>query len=172
MPREISAPVRRRLEQPSTNEYLVVLLEITHASLAIPIRVANDIVSYVYNGGTYLGFPFEIELVGDVEKVPRGRIRIQNVDRRVGEAIRELTSSPNLTITILASSDFDTAVAADGTRSAIGTPIVEYQANHLIFGNISIDAMAISGEIISYDFSNEPWPAVRTTAERLPGLDP
>jgi hypothetical protein len=171
MPRSISATLRRDLEEPRSNEYLVILLEITHPSLAIPIRVANDVVAYVYESNTYLGFPFEFELLGDGTQVPRGRIRIQNVDRQIGEAVLELISPPELTITILASSDFTQALS-DGKRMPIDTPIVEYQASHLVFGNISVDALSISGEIVSFDMGTEPWPAVRTTADRLPGLDP
>ena len=171
MPRAISTTLRRNLEEPSSNEYLIILLEISHQSLATPIRVANDVVPYVYEDNTYLGFPFEIELLGDIAQTPRGRIRIQNVDQEIGEAVLELTDPPELSITILAASDFSETLT-DGKREPVGTPIIEYQALHLIFGNISVDAMSISGDIASFDMGNEPWPAIRATADRLPGLDP
>src|SRR5262245_51376559 len=174
MPREISTAFRRELEEPRSTELVVILLEISHPSLAVPIRVANDTVHYLYNGNTYIGFPFEIDLLGDDEQIPRGQLKIQNVDRQIGEAILELTTPPSLTITIVAGSDFGETSAADHYQAVplVDEPGIEYQATHLMFGNIQVDAMAVVGEIKSFEVSSEPWPAIRTTAERLPGLDP
>lgn len=205
MPRTLSQSFRRDLEEPRSNEMLVVLLTIEDPTLADPIRVANDVVNYNYNGDTYIGYPFEFELVDDSAsgRIPTGRVRIQNVDRQISEAIINLTQSPTVTITILASADFD-VVDADGVRSpeqlagsfllmsagaghildtsgdevsvSGGTqtvvPTVEYQATNLMFQNISVNAMEISADLTSFDMTSEPWPAIRTTTDRLPGLDP
>lgn len=207
MPRAFSSSFRRDLEEPRSNEMLIILLRIEDPTIANPILVANDTVSYIYNGETYLGFPFEFELIDDSAsgRIPTGRIRIQNVDRQIGEAIVNLTQSPALTIIILASADFSNAVDENGARSprlatepsfllmsagagkvlsasgiALGlssseatiVPTVEYEATNLMFTNISVNAMEVTGEIISFDMTNEPWPAIRTTTDRLPGLDP
>ncbi len=174
MPREISTSLRRALEEPRSAEYVVILIEITHQTLATPIRVANDVVDYVYLGNTFIGFPFEIELVSDSARTPRGSLRIQNVDRRISEAVLELTTPPQLSIILFAQSDFEEIEPGGRTRlPPTGTePTPEYQADHLILGTITIDASMVSGEILSFDMSNEPWPAIRATAERLPGLDP
>lgn len=175
MPRALSQTFRRELEEPRSAETLVVLLIIEDPTLVDPIRVANDVVNYNYNGDTYLGFPFEFELVDDSAsgRIPTGRIRIQNVDRQIGEAIVNLTQSPTLTITILASSDFSTVLSgADERFPIVDEPVVEYQATNLMFTNISVNAMEISADLVSFDMTSEPWPAVRTTADRLPGLDP
>lgn len=171
MPRTLSSSLRRALEEPRSSEYVVILLDIDHETLAEPIRVANDVVAYVYEGNTYLGFPFEIEVLTDSRQVPRGQLRIQNVDRRIGEAIVNLVTPPTLTITLLANSDFYD-VLQDGKRLPISTPVIEYQATNLVFGSITVDVQAIVGDILSFDMSNEPWPAIRSTADRLPGLDP
>lgn len=204
MPRALSQNFRRDLEEPRSNEMLVILLAIADPTLAEPILVANDVVSYNYNGAIYLGFPFEFELIDDSSsgRIPTGRIRIQNVDRQIGEAVLNLTQSPTVTITILASSDFGN-IDSDGVRSPrflsssslllagggshilLSTgglvelsgssevvPTVEYEASNLMFTNISINAMEVTAELISFDMTSEPWPAVRTTTDRLPGLDP
>lgn len=175
MPRALSQTFRRELEEPRSAEFLVVLLTIEAPTLADPIRVANDTVNYNYNGDTYLGFPFEFELVDDSAsgRIPTGRIRIQNVDRQIGEAIVNLTQSPSVTITILASADFADTLSGDDERFPIvDEPVIEYQATNLMFTNISVNAMEITSELISFDMTSEPWPAVRTTTDRLPGLDP
>lgn len=173
MPRSISTSLRRALEEPRSQEYVAILLEITHPQLINTIRIANDVVDYEYAGNYYIGFPFEIDLVGDNARTPRGQLRIQNVDRRIGEAVLELVTPPGLSIMLFAQSDFhDTESGNDRLRVAISGIVPEYEAHHLVFGNVGGDATAISGDIISYDMSNEPWPGIRTTAERLPGLDP
>ena len=128
MPRIISPSFRRSLEEPRSADYPIVLLEITHPSLTQPIRVANDIVSYIFEGDTYIGFPFEFEIVGDTDQVPRGQLRIQNVDRRLSEAILELTSPPRVDLLIFASSDFsDTLV--DGCRTYLEDPAEGFAAD-------------------------------------------
>lgn len=175
--RQLSPNLRRALEEPRSQEYVVVLLRIEHETIANPILVANDVINYVYNGETYFGFPFEIELVGDGAQVPRGQLRIQNVDRQIGEAVLNLTTPPRLSILLFAQSDFAEAQAVgDGvyedTRFENEGITPEYEANHLIFGSISVNAMDVTGEIVSFDMSNEPWPALRSTADRLPGLEP
>lgn len=172
MPRSLTPALRRAIEEPRSDELLVVMLEIEHVSINPPIRVANDVVSYSYQGNVYIGFPFEIEIISDSAQVPRGNIRIQNVDQRMSEAIRELTEPPRLSILIFASSDFGELDEEDGVRYADDDAEPEYEARHLIFGNASVDVMTISGEIVSFDMTNEPWPAPRSTADRLPGLDP
>jgi uncharacterized protein DUF1833 len=175
MPRTVSSSLRRELEEPRSAEFLVILLTIEDPTLASPIRVANDVINYNYNGDTYFGFPFEFELVDDSAsgRIPTARIRIQNVDRQIGEAIVNLTQSPVITITMLASSDFATTLSGDDARFPIvDTPVVEYQATNLMFTNISVNAMEVTAELISFDMTSEPWPAIRTTADRLPGLDP
>lgn len=173
MTRVISAELRRALEEPRSAEYVVVLLEITHQLLGQPIRVANDTVSYNFEGNSYVGFPFELEIVTDSNSVPRGQLSIQNVDRRIGEAVVNLTSPPSVRIILLANADFENTLNADNEREPVSDEIEpEYEALGLVFGNISVDAMTVSGELLSYDMSNEPWPAIRSTADRLPGLDP
>ena len=174
----IDADLRQALEEPRSQEYVVVLLRITHETLSLPILVANDVVNYVVGGETYQGFPFNMELIGDTSQVPRGQIQIQNVDRRISEAILKLTTPPRISILMFAQSDFsetmsDSPGKVEDTRYELQentTP--EYEAHHLIFGNITVDAMQVSGEITSFDMTNEPWPAIRSTADRLPGLDP
>ena len=171
MPRVISTDLRRALEEPRSNEYIVILLEITHPQISQPIRVANDVVDYRYDSNLYIGFPFIIEVVTDNERVPRGQLSIQNVDQRISDAIIDLTTPPKLRIICFANSDFTDEIV-DGARNAVGVITPEYEANHLVFNSISIDAMKISGDITSFDMASEPWPAIRSTADRLPGLDP
>lgn len=169
--RDFSQSFRAGFEDPNSPDLIVVLLTLTAG--ASVLRVANDVVDYVYGGETYLGFPFQFELLTDSDRPPRGQLSVQNVDQRIGQAIQALSEAPAMEITVLADQDFGAAALVDGvkTRTEIGTPVVEYQASSLVLRNISVDAIAVTGEIQTYDYTSEPWPRIRTTPELLPGLE-
>lgn len=169
MPRSISQSLRNELEASSSSDYIVLLLEITHSTLSTPIRVANDLVDYYFNGNAYVGYPFMLEIMSDDDRPPRGRLSIQNVDQRIGEAVRGITTPLGIQLTALAQSDY--AAPIDGLRSPVGTPTVEYVAAGLLLREVSVDAIAVQGELTTYDISSEPWPAVRSTPDLLPGLE-
>lgn len=167
MTRSISDALLAEMVQPQSGVLLLQFAEISHPSLALPIRVVSDVKDYVWGGETYSGVPFRLELLSDGERPPRGAITIQNVDRRIGEMARALATPPHLTITLLSSDDFD--LTAD-PRTETGTATVEYQASHLRLKKIRADAIAVQAEIMSFDPSAEPWPQTRATKDRLPGL--
>ena len=167
MPRSLTAPFRYSLERQETGEALIVFVTITHPDLPAAIRVANDAVDYVCNGDTYIGFPFDISLISDGDKPPSARLTVQNVDRRLGEAVRDLASPPRLRIDLLAASDFDET--ADPRVPAAGEPSAEYTAASLFLSNVRGDAF-LDGEITGWNYLQEVWPGIRATQNRLPGL--
>ena len=156
MPRSISQLLLQELYAPRTGEIPLLFLELDHSEIIDPIRVVNDIKDYVYLTNTYIGCPFNFNLMSDDEtRQPRAQISIQNVDRTICN-------------TILASNQFD--LTAD-PRTEISSPsVIEYEADFLTIKNISVSVAAITGTIESFDFTREPWPFVRATKERLPGL--
>lgn len=169
MPRLIPAVIRREIEAQESGLFLLALVEITHPDLLAPIRVANDIVDYLLSGNRYVGMPFELDHITDGDRPPSGRLRVQNVDQRIGEWVLSLSSPPRLRIDIYSGDDFG-ALDESKTRTAIGTPSPFYSARHLRLRNVSVDAVAVSGEIGSWDPGREPWPSIRATKDRLPGL--
>lgn len=167
MPRSISAELKAELLQPQTGTLVLLFATITHPSLALPIRVVNDVKDYVYGGETFAGFPFSLTLLTDGEGPPTGAITIQNVDRRVGGTVLALRSPPRLKLEVLSSTDFD--MDAD-PRVPLGTPVVEYEADWLYMRNIRADSTAIQAELSSLDPVSVPWPAIRSVKNRLPAL--
>lgn len=172
MPRTLSVDFRNSLETVTSDEMALVFATVTHSSLLVPIRAVNDVVDYIYGGERYFGVPFEIVLLSDDDNPPTARIRIQNVDQIIGNALLDIPSSPMLTLTILALSDFGAVATVDDrrTRTEVGTPTVEMTASHLRLDHVTIDAVMVEAEIKSYDVVNEPYPSVRATHDRLPGL--
>ncbi len=166
--RTLSTAFRTSLEASANPDAVMVFATITHATLADPIRVVNDIVDYQWQGNRFTGVPFMIELLSDTDAPPTAKSRMQNVNGVIGQAVLGLVSSPRIQLDILASSDF--ADPVDNLRVEIGSPTAEYSAPRLRLRNVSGDAMMVEGELYSFDLSREPYPVIRTTKDRLPGL--
>jgi len=160
---------RRRLESLFTDRAILCFLTIDHDTLTDPIRVVWDSVDYSYNGYTWTGFPFEITPLSDDENTPRCQLQLQNVDPRIGDSIRQLESAPRLKIEFLESTDFN-IVASPRLAVSSPTPTVLYSADKLFLVNVSIDALAITGDIMGWDFGQRVWPGTRARQDLLPGL--
>lgn len=75
---------RRNLLATSADEPFLVLLEITHPDLEVPVRVANDTVNITARGNEYVACPFELVLPDDVaEQVPKAQLRVDNIGREL-----------------------------------------------------------------------------------------
>lgn len=165
--RAIPTTFRAALEDPFNDDPPLVFLTLDHADFAVPIRVVWDVEDYTLSGDRYIGFPFEIVLPTDTDDAPRGRITIQNVDRSVGEAVRNLSGPPSVVIQIYMASDFDLSVVP---RVALGIPQLCYIASSLYFRNVTVDVISASGDLTSWDYVNQPWPSKFATQGLLPPL--
>lgn len=174
MPRALSAGFAEDLAAETSGDIHLFFLTISHPALGDPIRVVSDVVDYIRDGQRWTGCPFSLDLPTDDERAPRAKIGLQNVDRRIGAALLDpaLGTSPELMIELLSSADFAEPALIDGimTRAEAVTPSVEYAAPALRLRNTSGDVGSISADIGSYDLTGQPWPRIRTTADRCPGV--
>lgn len=179
--RAITTSFRNGLQASSSEELVLVFVTVTHTDLVTPVLIVSEdengvswqngeIVNYRYGGNLFQGCPFAIELLTDDDRPPRGRIVFADPERRFGIELLPLVDSPRLKIELLRSSDFDTNYDADNARNPIGSPMPEYVASHLFMRNVSGDAMMLTAELMSYDMVGEPWPKIRSTIDRLPGI--
>lgn len=164
--RTLGNSFRTTIESSSSAEIVLIFVTITHPTLEAPIFLNNDIKDYILNGNTYLGAAISISLLSDEIGMPKAKVSIPNVDRAIGEAVLGLTTSPQIEMDVYARSDFDNS----DPRVAIGTPTVEYRAQLLFLRNVTCDPLGFTADLLSYDLSSEPWPAIRSTKNRLPGL--
>lgn len=167
MSRAAAESVRAQLEDPSSPHALLGFLTITHPALAEPLRVVSDVMDYTFGGALFIGLPFGFKLLTDTEAAPITQLQIQNVDRRIGQALRSMTGRAGVKLQLLSSSDFD---LSQDPRTEIGTAAVIYGFAHFSLRNVSVGAIEITGDVVLQDFSTEPWPHVRATQDRLPGL--
>jgi hypothetical protein len=178
--RTFSSSFRNELEATSSGEVLLLFMTITHPNLRDPILLVDDVMDYSWNGNTYVGFPLaEITLVSDDDNPPKATLSVPNIDRKIGIAAQNLSSSPRVQLDVLAGSDFGPPVdyvRVDGSIGKIrsvpvnGAAVAEYSAPLMRLRNVTGDASVVTGELWSWDLTQEPWPLIRTTQDRLPGL--
>lgn len=164
--RTISAGFRNEIESTNGQDVIVIFATVNHPSLEGPFYVNSDVTDYVYNGNTYLGVGFSMSFLSDDDSPPQAKVTIPNVDRRIGEAVLNISDSPTIRIELLVKSDFTN----DTPRQPIGSPSPEYVAPLLFLRNVTFDAMQFTADIMSYDISTEPWPKIRTTPSDTPAL--
>lgn len=82
MARVYSSEFKSTLAQVSAPETPLVLLEINHPDLAVPVRVVNDTQDLVSNGETYIAMPFRCTLPDDFEnQLPKARLSVDNIGK-------------------------------------------------------------------------------------------
>jgi len=75
---------RRNVLATSADEPMLMLLEITHADLAVPIRVVNDNQKITVLGNEYIACPFQITLADDQDQqVPKAAVSVDNIGREL-----------------------------------------------------------------------------------------
>jgi hypothetical protein len=158
---------RAALENPDAPDALLAFLTITHPGLADPIRVVSDVIDYLRDGVTYVGIPFEFKPLTDRDGNPMTQLRMSNVDRRLAQAIRGFTGRPTVALELCSTADFDLSVQP---REPVGAVAAIYAFHSFSLVNIIVTATDITAEVILQDYGVEPWPAIRATQDRLPGL--
>lgn len=170
MPRQIIASFRNDLQAQNAVDMEVIFATLTHPDLEAEIRVARDSVDYFWEGNTYTRGMFDIELISDDERPPRGRISVPNVDRRIGEAVLNILTPIDMRLDIFAVSDFDVLTSGTRTSSSSPDPDPLLSFTNLQLLNVACTSVALEAEITSWDLSNEPFPGVRVTKDKFPGL--
>lgn len=84
MPNTYTPAGRRNLLATSADEPFLVLLEITHPDLEVPVRVVNDTVNFTARGNEYIACPFQITWPDDVDQQqPKGQLQVDNIGREL-----------------------------------------------------------------------------------------
>lgn len=139
-----------------TDEVFILLVTIDHADLSEPIRVSSDGADTLSRGETFVSFPFEITLPNDTEDAPpEATLKIDNIDRSIVQAIRSISSPPNVLIEIVLASEPNA---------------VESVWNDFKLQNVDYDVLVVSGNLTQEDFSAEPYPAMTMDPANFPGI--
>ncbi len=154
--RNLSPVLQRALYAESTTEVVLLLLTIAHPNLVTPIRVVNNLEPITSQGYTWAAFPFEISLPAESDdQIPVMTLRIDNVDRQIVTAVRNLQGAPDITVDIVVASQPD---------------VVEATFVGFKLKNVSYDNLVVEGEMRLEEFLSEPYPQHRFTPHLFPGL--
>jgi len=156
MSRNLSTGARQAIFAAESGEAFIILLTFTHESLATPIRVGSDSVDTVSRGQAYIAYPFDLTLPDDDEgRAPRARLVIDNVDRQIVATLRNLATSPVLTLEIV--------------RAAV-PDVVEAVFHDFRLRNVRYDSHVIEADLTIEDFTAEPYPAGSFCPSLFPGI--
>lgn len=156
MSRNVSATARAALYAAQTDQVFLQLLEIDHASLEDPLRFVNNTESIVHGGNTYLPFPFRIDLPDEREDtITNARLTIDNVDRQIVIAVRQLATAPTLTWKLVLAASPDT---------------VEAGPFDFVLRNVRYALYTVSGDLVYEDRLNLEIPKLKFTPEHFGGL--
>lgn len=176
MRRRLSVEASRAMQRLSSDEALLPFVKITSGQLAEPICIVRDAptfngepMRYIFQGREWVAAPFDLEYLTDSDEAPTAKLTIQNVDRRIGAAVRTVTERPGLEIYIIGSHEFNLEV---NPRVGYGSPeiVPEAAALGLFLKNVTVNLISVSAEIVSWDDTQEAWPGTRATKDRCPGL--
>lgn len=142
----------------ATDEVWLILLRIRHASITPGgvLRCVNNIENIT--GGSdneeYVAYPFQLDLPGEEEDQPSvAKLRIDNVDLQLVEAVRGLPSPATV--------DFEVIIASQPT-------VVEIGLNGLTLRVVDYDKFELVGTITLEEIFTEPV-SLDITPSRLPG---
>jgi len=156
MSRLLSSPAQQAVFAPETGDAFIVLLTLSHPSLAAPICVTSDEVITVSNGVNFVPFPFDLALPNDLDsKSYRAKLVIDNIDRSIVQAVRSLTTAPSVLIQIVRAETPD---------------VIEAQFVDFMLTNVTYDAYRVQGDLTVEDFTAEPFPAAIFSPGLFPGL--
>jgi hypothetical protein len=148
----------------STGEAWLVLLDISHASLSTPIRVANNHVDVTRGGNAYVAFPFELQLPRDeAAERPVARLRFDNIGEFEVDGVKKTLAD------IVRSAGTPATVAATVVLGS-DPNLTEAGPFEMTLRNVKVNALEVAGDLYLEDVLNEPFPADSFVPSQYPGM--
>lgn len=156
MSRTLSTISVNALNAQETDKVFIILLEISHASLSVPLRIAGNSKDITSNSNVFVAYPFQITLPKeDEEEAPSIGIQIDNVDRVIISTLRGLTLLPTAKIQII---------------RADAPDVIEVEFTDFELKSVGYDSLVVNGTLTLEPFLFEPYPAEKFTPNDFPGL--
>lgn len=165
--RSIPAAALADIESEAPLDALLPFLLVEHPNLSDPIRVVSDHFDYYWGGSLWSGVIFDAVPLTDENRPAGAELIVQNVDRRIGQALEKANEPPRVSLWLLSSASFDLSV---NPRTELGVTTPIYGFTEFDLKDVRADVSTISGTVGLRDFATEPWPFVRATIDRAPGL--
>lgn len=151
MTRALSSKALASMMAEQTDAVWLILLTIDHDDLDAPIRVVNNSEDIVSNAETFIAFPFALTLPEDAaDRLPQVKLTIDVVDQRIIEAVRTLTSPPEVTVQVVLAEQPD---------------VIELEIADLTLRDVDYDDATLTGTLMWEDILSQSYPA----PQYLPG---
>lgn len=157
MSRVKSARFRQAAQAVSAAELPLVLLEISHALLAEPMRLVNDVQDVVSNGQNYVATSFNFVWPDDMDKqTPRAQLSIANTRGDVGAFFERTHGGRGALLTVL----------------HIMRSMPDFVEDRLVLDlkNVQVTTQTVSGQLGYDDVLNRPGTPATYRPESAPGL--
>lgn len=152
---EISEDLKKDAWQ-NESDLPLILLTITHASLAEDIRVVNNKVAITSNGLEYIAFPLQIQLPDAKEdSQPTSKLTISNVSREIGQAIRLISTPPSVSIKVVRQETPD---------------VVEAEFVGMLLSNVKYNMMTVTADLVFEDLTREAYPFMKFSPSIFKGI--
>ncbi|KKK88166.1 hypothetical protein LCGC14_2745900 [marine sediment metagenome] len=156
MGRTVTSAMLQEMFAQQTDQVFILLVTIDHDDLSQPIRICSDSQNIDSNGDTYVALPFQFGLPDESDSgSTRARLKIDNVDRSIVAAVRQLQTTPIVQMQII---------------RADAPDVVEVDFPQLRFSSIGYSALIVEGELSVEDFMQEPYPTPAFVPSLFPGL--
>lgn len=166
-PRSLSATAIQATHAEETDNGVIILLTIDHEDLPEPILISSDaterieeldreiVYGTVSRGDSYVFYEFEMVLPSDEEDgIPNTTLSIANVDQKITDTIRELTSPPVVLLEMVMMKSHDTV---QFSLPEFRLTDVEWDRTS-VQGTISMDALL--GEKMGFSYRPTTHPGV------------
>lgn len=164
----ISVNFRQSAYASETGRVAIMLITFTHADLVAPIRISTDPTQRIIEtdehigygtisrGETFVYLPVRLRLPDDSDSGPgEMQLELDNVDRGMTQAIREIFSPINVKVEIVMDNALDT---------------VDLEWPEYVLSNISYDATTITGTMLLENLVREPFPGLSFSPSTAPGV--
>lgn len=117
--RSVSPSALQAMLSRETSEVFLVTMRVMHASFPT-IRIVNNTQSIERNDGTYLAFPFSVQLPSEQEdRITEIYVQFDNIDDDILEQIRTIEGRPNVSFEVVLASSPNTVEAGPFNFSII-----------------------------------------------------
>lgn len=157
MARPYSQHAREQLNATSAADIMLVLLEIRHPLLAVPVRVVNDMQNIVVAGNEFIACAFNITLPDDSDnQLPEAQLEIDNIGRELTQWLEQSGGGAGATCRIM--------------QVMRATPdLIEFDITMDLTG-LAMDQSTVSGKLCFTDLLNQPAVTVYYRPETAPAL--
>lgn len=157
MPKNLSTSLKSNINTLSSTQHPLLLVEIHHPNLAMPIRLVNDKCDIVSNGDTYIPCPFNLTLPDESENSsPRATMEITNIGRALSAWVERTVGGKDAQVRVM-------------IIQRSNPNFVEWDI-WTDLSNVTMDIEKITSQLTYDDILNKAAVRVLYTTEKAPGL--